>query len=199
MELEALPDEVAVEDPIRVDDVGSAPRRPVLSEVVVVRFQLTEERDRPRPRQAGREGRDLPQGGRHRPLYSLERELLRGQGPSRRSRPRECEREHGGGQDDRGPLHSHHRHHHGIPFGRWGRKFAAVEVARYRASVADDLAGRSQTVLAQRREARRRAIRRRRILLASAGLAVAAAGVAYASLGGSGGSTKPRVAVLRPE
>jgi len=65
--------------------------------------------------------------------------------------------------------------------------------------VADDLAGRSQTVLAQRREARRRAIRRRRILLASAGLAVAAAGVAYASLGGSGGSTKPRVAVLRPE
>ena len=52
MELEAAAGEVAVDDPVRVGDIGSVPRCGAAREVVVVRPQLPENRRRARTHQA---------------------------------------------------------------------------------------------------------------------------------------------------
>jgi len=65
MELEAAAGEVAVDDPVGVGDVGSVSRRTVLREVVVVRMQLPEHRQRTWARQAPSQRPGLLQGDLH--------------------------------------------------------------------------------------------------------------------------------------
>src|SRR5882757_7190073 len=61
MELETASREVAVDDPVRVGDVGLRCRRVVLQEVVVVRLQLADQRKRTRLCHLSGERGDLPQ------------------------------------------------------------------------------------------------------------------------------------------
>ena len=65
MELEATSGEIAVDDPLLVGDVRAVSRRPVLREVVVVRVQLAEHRERARGRQILSQRTDLLQRDLH--------------------------------------------------------------------------------------------------------------------------------------